>query len=46
MDSVSDENVIKLQKQEGGLQQEYDMLNSSTDKSLWLNDLDALEPFL
>jgi DNA topoisomerase II len=46
MDSVSKENVEKLQNQKVGLDVEYKKLQSSSAKSLWLVDLEELEPFI
>ena len=46
MDSVSNENVEKLLKQKDNLDNEYKMLHTSNAKSLWLEDLEQLEPFV
>jgi len=46
MDSVSKENVEKLQNQKVGLDVEFKKLQSSNAKSLWFADLEELEPFI
>ena len=46
MDSVSKENVEKLQTQKQDLDIEYKRLQSSNAKSLWFVDLEELEPFI
>lgn len=46
MDSVSKENVEKLQTQKQDLDIEYKKLQSSNAKSLWFVDLEELEPFI
>ena len=46
MDSVSKENVAKLLEQKDKLDNEYNMLQSSNAISIWLEDLEELEPFI
>ena len=46
MDSVSKENVEKLQTQKVGLDVEYKKLHTSNAKSLWFADLEELKPFI
>ena len=46
MDSVSKENVAKLLEQKDKLDKEYTMLNASDAKSIWVDDLEQLEPFI
>ena len=46
MDSVSKENVEKLQTQKVGLDVEYKKLHTSNAKSLWFADLEDLKPFI
>ena len=46
MDSVSQENIVKLLKDETQLKKEYDNLNQSTANSIWLKELDELNKML
>ena len=46
MDSVSKENVEKLQNQKDKLDVEYKELQSSNAKSLWYTDIEELKPFV
>ena len=46
MDSVSKENVERLQNQKVGLDIEYKKLHISNAKSLWFDDIQELKPFI
>ena len=46
MDSVSKENVAKLLEEKDKLDKEYKMLNDSNAKTIWIDDLEQLEPLV
>jgi len=43
MDSVTEENVYKLNKEHGDKQSELEMVKSTTINKMWLNELETLK---
>jgi hypothetical protein len=43
MDSVTEENVARLNKEHGGKQSEFEIVKSTTINKMWLNELETLK---